>query len=70
MKLYKLFNDEEREIIKPIEIIEENKDYTKEEISRMEHRILEDIMSNSKKDISQERLKYSGILDKLESYSR
>ncbi len=70
MKLYELFNDEEKELIKPIESIVKDKEYSKEEISRVETKILEDIMSNSKKDISQVRIKYSGILDKLESYSR
>lgn len=67
MNLYKLFNDEERNIISDIETIED-KDYTKDEMARVEHRIVEDIMSNSKKYIAEERNKYNEILNKLESY--
>ena len=53
MNLYKIFNDEERNMINHIEIIED-KEYSKDEIARVEHRIIEDIMSN-------------WILNKLES---
>lgn len=67
MNLYKIFNDEERNMINTIDVIED-KDYTEEEIARVEHRIIEDIMSNSKNCISEARNKYSGILNKLESY--
>ena len=66
MNLYKIFNDEERNMINHIEIIED-KEYSKDEIARVEHRIIEDIMSNSKNNISDLRDKYNGILNKLES---
>ena len=66
MNLYKIFNDEERNMINHIEIIED-KEYSKDEIARVEHRIIEDIMSNSKNNISEVRDKYNGILNKLES---
>ncbi len=45
----------------------ENKDYTKDEVIKLENKILDDIMSNSKNDIAQARNKYNGILDKLAS---
>ena len=66
MNLYKIFNAEERNMINHIEIIED-KEYSKDEIARVEHRIIEDIMSNSKNNISELRDKYNGILNKLES---
>ena len=66
MNLYKIFNDEERNMINHIEIIEDT-EYSKDEIARVEHRIIEDIMSNSKNNISELRDKYNGILNKLES---
>ncbi len=66
MNLYKIFNDEERNMINHIEI-REDKEYSKDEIDRVEHRIIEDIMSNSKNNISELRDKYNGILNKLES---
>ena len=66
INLYKIFNDEERNMINHIEIIED-KEYSKDEIARVEHRIIEDIMSNSKNNISELRDKYNGILNKLES---
>ena len=64
MNLYEIFNVEERELISKVENIE-NRDYSKDEISRVENRLIEDIMSNSKKNISQVRNQYSEILDKL-----
>lgn len=69
MNLYEVFNTQERELISKIEKIEkiENRNYTKEEISRIENRVIEDIMSNSKKNISSVRDQYNGIIDKLES---
>ena len=69
MNLYEVFNTQERELISKIEKIEkiENRNYTKEEISRIENRVIEDIMSNSKKNISSVRGQYNGIIDKLES---
>lgn len=66
MNLYEVFNTQERELISKIEKIE-NRNYTKEEISRIENRVIEDIMSNSKKNISSVRNQYDGIIDKLES---
>lgn len=69
MNLYEVFNTQERELISKIEKIEkiENRNYTKEEISRIENRVIEDIISNSKKNISSVRDQYNGIIDKLES---
>lgn len=69
MNLYEVFNDEERKIISKVEIIE-NRDYPKEDINRLENKILDDIMSNSKNNISNIRQEYSRILDKLESYNK
>lgn len=69
MNLYELFNEKERKIIDKLEIIE-NRDYTKDDINRVECKIIEDIMSNSKNNISKVKMKYSSILDKLESYNR
>ena len=66
MNLYEAFNTQERELISKIEKIE-NRNYTKEEISRIENKVIEDIMSNSKKNISSVRNQYNGIIDKLES---
>ena len=67
MNLYKEFNTKERELIEKIQKIE-NRDYTVEEVSRVENKILEDIMSNSKKDIGQAREQYDEILYKLDRY--
>lgn len=64
-----VFNDEERKIISKAEIIE-NRDYAKEDINRIENKILDEIMSNSKNKISNIRQEYSRILDKLESYNK
>lgn len=66
MNLYEAFNTQERELISKIEKIE-NRNYSKEEISRIENKVIEDIMSNSKKNISSVRNQYNGIIDKLES---
>ena len=66
MNLYEAFNTQERELISKIEKIE-NRNYTKEEISRIENKVIEDIMSNSKKNISSVRNQYNVIIDKLES---
>lgn len=66
MNLYEVFNAKERELIGKIEVIE-NKDYTKDEISRIERKIIEDIMNHSKNNISKVREEYNGVLNKLES---
>jgi len=66
MNLYNVFNEKEKDIIKNVESIE-NRDYTESEISRIEYKIVEDIMSNSKKDIDRARANYSGILNKLKN---
>ncbi len=66
MNLYEIFDAEERELVGKIKTLE-NRDYSKEEINKIENEILEDIMSNSKKDISKVQSEYSGILNKLES---
>lgn len=66
MNLYEIFNAEERDLIKNVEIIE-NRDYTRDEISRVENKIIEDIMSNSKKTIDKVKEQYNEILNKLES---
>lgn len=66
MNLYEIFNAEERDLIKNVEIIE-NRNYTRDEISRVENKIIEDIMSNSKKTIDKVKEQYNGILNKLES---
>ena len=67
MNLYKEFNTKEKELIGKIQEIE-NRDYTVEEVRRVENKILEEIMSNSKKDIGQARKQYDEILYKLERY--
>ncbi len=66
MNLYEIFDAEERKLVGKIKTLE-NRDYSKEEINKIENEILEDIMSNSKKDISKVQSEYSGILNKLES---
>lgn len=66
MNLYKIFDAKERELVGKIKTLE-NRDYSKDEINKIENEILEDIMSNSKKDISKVQSEYSGILNKLES---
>ena len=66
MNLYEIFDAEERELVGKIKTLE-NRDYSKDEINKIENEILEDIMSNSKKDISKVQSEYSGILNKLES---
>jgi len=66
MNLYEIFNENERELISNFEEIE-NRDYTKDELTVVEHKIIEDIMSNSKNDIQKVKVQYNGILDKLES---
>ncbi len=68
MNLYEIFNKNERDLIGKVEQIE-NRDYTKDEINRVENKILEDIMSNSKNNISKVRAEYNEILNKLESYN-
>lgn len=66
MNLYEIFDAKERELGGKIKTLE-NRDYSKDEINKIENEILEDIMSNSKKDISKVQSQYSGILNKLES---
>lgn len=66
MNLYEIFDAKERELVGKIKTLE-NRDYSKDEINKIENEILEDIMSNSKKDISKVQSQYSGILNKLES---
>jgi len=66
MNLYEIFDAKERELGGKIKTLE-NRDYSKDEINKIENEILEDIMSNSKKDISKVKSQYSGILNKLES---
>lgn len=66
MNLYEIFNENERELVSNFEEIE-NRDYTKDELTVVEHKIIEDIMSNSKNDIQKAKVQYNGILDKLES---
>lgn len=66
MNLYEIFDAKERELVGRIKTLE-NRDYSKDEINKIENEILEDIMSNSKKDISKVQSQYSGILNKLES---
>ena len=65
MNLYNVLDIKEKEIINNLEIIED-REYSKEEISYLENKIIEDIMSNSKKNIDNVRDMYSTILNKLE----
>lgn len=66
MNLYEIFNAKERELVGKIKILE-NREYSKDEVIRLENKILDDIMSNSKNNISNAKNQYSVILDKLES---
>ncbi len=70
MNLFEIFNTEEREKIEKVIGVIENKDYTKDELNIVENKILEDIMCNSKNNISKIRAEYNEILNKLESYNR
>lgn len=67
MNLYEIFDARERELVGKINKLE-NREYSKDEVIRLENKILDDIMSNSKNDISNAKNQYSVILDKLESY--
>lgn len=67
MNLYEIFDAKERELVGKINTLE-NREYSKDEVIRLENKILDDIMSNSKNDISNAKSQYSVILDKLESY--
>lgn len=69
MNPYTVFNTQERKLIEKVENIE-NREYTKEEASKIQNKILEDIMSKSYKngDMDKSRLEYSSILTKIENY--
>ena len=67
MNPYEIFNEQELNLIKKLENIE-NKNYTNTETKLLENKILEDVMSRSSKDgaITKAREEYSNIIDKLE----
>ena len=69
MNPYKIFDKQEIEKIEKIESLQD-RDYTKDEIVRMENKILIDIMGNSSKngDIDKAREEYKSIIDKCERY--
>lgn len=69
MNPYNIFDTQEIKKIERIETIE-NREYTIDEIIRMENKILLDIMGNSSKngDIDKAREEYKSIIDKCEMY--
>ncbi len=69
MNPYKIFEMKEIEKIEKIESLQD-RDYTKDEIIRVENKILLDIMGNSSKngDIDKAREEYKSIIDKCERY--
>ena len=69
MNPYNIFDKQEIEKIERIEPLQD-REYTKDEIVRMENKILFDIMGNSSKngDIDKAREEYKSIIDKCERY--
>lgn len=69
MNPYNIFDTQEIKKIERIETLE-NREYTIDEIIRMENKILLDIMGNSSKngDIDKAREEYKSIIDKCEMY--
>ena len=69
MNPYNIFDKPEIEKIERIEPLQD-REYTKDEIVRMENKILLDIMGNSSKngDIDKAREEYKSIIDKCERY--
>lgn len=67
MNPYNIFDTQEIKKIERIETLE-NREYTIDEIVRMENKILLDIMGNSSKngDIDKAREEYKSIIDKCE----
>ena len=67
MNPFEIFDELEIQKINEIENLE-NRKYTKEELKLVEHKILEDIMSNSSKngDIDKARNEYRSVIDKFE----
>jgi len=65
MNLFEELNEKEKMLVSNLEKIE-NRIYTKEDLRRIESKIVEDIMSNSKNNIQTVKAQYDGILDKLE----
>ena len=69
MNPYNIFDKQEIEKIERIEPLQD-REYPKDEIVRMENKILLDIMGNSSKngDIDKAREEYKSIIDKCERY--
>lgn len=65
MNLYEVMNDKEIKLLENAGIKVEDKNYNQDDISRIQNKIIEDIMSYSKNDILNIREKYKNILNKL-----
>lgn len=69
MNPFEIFNTEEIEKISKVTGTLENRIYTKEEWSKMENKVLDDIMGNSYKngDIDRARNDFNSTLNKIET---
>lgn len=69
MNPFEVFNTEEINKVSKVVGELENRDYTKEEWSKIENNVLEEIMSNSHKngDIDRARNNFYGVLNKIEA---
>lgn len=67
MNLYKDINDSEIKLLESAGVKVVDKEYSEEDLKKVEQQIVEYIMSASLKngDIDRTRIKYNGILDRI-----
>lgn len=66
MNLYRKLNEEQIKLLKETDIIIRNEEYTQEQCKVIFHRVMDYIMSASKKKIPEEYEKYESILKILD----
>ncbi len=65
MNLYNIFNKQEKELLKEVDVTIENKEYSKVDCRNMIFNIVDYVMNYSKNDISKNMNKYNEIIEKL-----
>lgn len=65
MNLYNIFNKQEKELLKEVDVTIENKEYSKDDCKKMVFNIVDYVISCSKNDISENMKKYNEIIEKL-----
>ena len=68
MNLYEEFNEKNQILLKEAGISIENKDYSYGECKQVFHKVVEHIMSHSKKEIQEISYKYDAITEAFEKY--